>query len=326
MTLVAPYRRLRRGRAAIALTIALCATTASAQRSDEATLQAEIERQQALLERLQRGEAETEQAQTAAPARSEVDPRAAPTAPELRHLPIAIFDEDRRTIPAGAWGNRERLSVIELSLDADGDGKPELIRYLDTESNLLLRQEEDRNYDGRLDATGVYEWGDLTRRTLDDDDDGAPDGWEEYRDGRLRRREIAPARDGVRAAVYDYEGASLVLEQHDANNDGRIDREVRYQDRHRVTANEDLDRDGRPDVWYRYSVADGLELVTHIERDKQGRGRPDVFETFVPNGDRAQLARREEDVDGDGEADIVSIYRDGKLVRRELASPDLRPL
>ena len=51
-----------------------------------------------------------------------------------------------------------------------------------------------------------------------------------------------------------------------------------------------------------------------------------MFETFIADGDKAQLARREEDVDGDGQADIISIYRDGRLVRRELASPDLRPL
>jgi hypothetical protein len=63
-----------------------------------------------------------------------------------------------------------------------------------------------------------------------------------------------------------------------------------------------------------------------IERDKQGRGAPDVFETFVTRDGRAELARREEDVNGDGQADIISIYRDGKLVRREFATPDLRPL
>lgn len=325
MTLDASHRPAI-ARSTVALLAALSAAAVSAQQPGEATLRVEIERQQALLERLQRGENEAERGEAAAAAQSGVDPRSAPAAPQRRELPIAIFDEDRRTIPAGSWNNRERLSVIELSLDADGDGKPELIRYLDAESSLLLRQEEDRNYDGRLDATSTFEWGDLTRRTLDDDDDGEPDGWEEYRDGRLRRREVDRDRDGVRDAFYDYEGDSLVLEQHDADNDGRIDREIRYQDRRRTTANEDLDRDGRPDVWYRYSVTDGVELVTRIERDKQGRGRPDVFETFVPHGDEAQLARREEDVDGDGEADIVSIYRDGKLVRRELASPDLRPL
>jgi len=254
------------------------------------------------------------------------DPRTAPSAPELRSLPSAIFDEQRKTISAGTWDNHDSLEVIELALDADGDGQPELIRYLEVESTYLLRQEEDRNLDGRLDATSTFERGELTLRTLDDDDDGQSDSWEEYRNGRLHRREVDRDGDGVRDAFYDYDGHFLVLEQHDADNDSRIDRKVRYENRRRTTASEDLDRDGRPDVWYRFSVEGGVELVTRIERDKQGHGRPDVFETFVPDGDRAQLAKREEDVDGDGQADIVSIYRDGKLVRRELASPELRPL
>jgi hypothetical protein len=310
----------------VALSVLLFAAAASSQQPGDVELQAEIERQQMLLERLQHGESEQEHNSTIAGTQLGADPRIAPAAPELRELPIAIFDKEKKTIPAGTWDNDVRLSVIELKLDADGDDKPELIRYFDVESKLLLRQEEDRNYDGQLDATSTFEWGDLTQRTLDDDDDGQPDGWEVYRDGRLYRREVDRDRDGVRDAFYDYVGESLVLEQHDADNDGRIDREIRYQNRRRTTAEEDLDRDGRPDVWYQYSVESGVELVTRIERDKQGRGRPDVFETFIPDGNKAQLARREEDVDGDGEADIISIFRDGKLVRRELASPDLRPL
>jgi hypothetical protein len=300
----------------------LCGFAASAQPAGEAALKTEIERQQQLLDRLQRGETDDTPRTSGAAA----DPRSAPAAPEIRELPLAIFDEERKTIPAGTWGENERLKVIELTLDADGDGNAELIRYFDPESTFLLRQEEDRNYDGHLDAVSRFEWGDLVSRTLDDDDDGEADGWERYGDGRLQRREVDRDRDGVRDGFYHYDGGSLVLEQHDANNDGRIDREVRYQDRFRTTAEEDLDRDGRPDVWYRYAVENGVELVTRIERDKQGRGQPDVFETFVADGDRAQLARREEDLDGDGQADIISIYRDGKLVRRELASPDLRPL
>ena len=38
------------------------------------------------------------------------------------------------------------------------------------------------------------------------------------------------------------------------------------------------------------------------------------------------IARREEDVNGDGVADVKSIYEDGKLVRREISDPALVPL
>ena len=40
----------------------------------------------------------------------------------------------------------------------------------------------------------------------------------------------------------------------------------------------------------------------------------------------AVLAKREEDRNGDGTPDITSIYRNGKLVRREISDPALVPL
>lgn len=330
MTSLAPKQPRWRTHPALAATAALAmlasGAPAGAESSGADPLQTQIEEQQALLERLQRRHAaalKDEAEGTIAPFE---DPRAAPAAPALRELPAAIFDEAVKTLPEKTWGNPNRLKIRELSLDADGDGQPELIRYVDAESNLLIRQEKDRNYDGRIDATSSFEWGELVQRTLDDDDDGQPDGWEDYEKGRMRRRALDRDRDGIRDAFYDYADGSLALERHDADNDGRIDREIHYENRHRTRAEEDLDRDGRTDVWYRYEVRDGVEFVTRIERDKQGHGRPDVFETFVAEGDGSQLARREEDLDGDGQADIVSVFRKGKLVRRELASPDLRPL
>jgi len=318
------------GRNALALLLATFlvlfppAGPTNAQQSESERLQAEIEQQQALLDQLQRRHAAVQEPEPeAAPL---LDARAAPPAPSLRELPIAIFDEATETIAEGTWGNPDRMRVRRLSLDADGDGQPELIRYLSPESGLLLRQEKDRNYDGRLDEVRVFEWGAITHRALDDDDDGQPDGWEDYERDELVHRTLDRDRDGTRDAFYDYQGGSLVLERHDGDNDGRVDRTIHYRDRHRTHAEEDLDRDGRTDIWYRYGTRAGTEFVTRVERDKRGQGTANVVETFIASGDGSQLDRREEDVDGDGKTDIVSIFRDGKLVRRELASPDLRPL
>jgi hypothetical protein len=38
------------------------------------------------------------------------------------------------------------------------------------------------------------------------------------------------------------------------------------------------------------------------------------------------LAQREEDKNGDGKIDVTSVYENGKLVRREIADPNLTPL
>ena len=139
------------GRSARALALTTCLVLFSpaepgvAQQSESERLQAEIEEQQALLDQLQRRHAAVQESDPEADPAPLLDARAAPSAPPLRDLPLAIFDETNETIAEGAWGNPDRMRVRRLSLDADGDGQPELIRYLSPESGLLLRQEKDRN-------------------------------------------------------------------------------------------------------------------------------------------------------------------------------------
>ena len=52
---------------------------------------------------------------------------------------------------------------------------------------------------------------------------------------------------------------------------------------------------------------------------------PDTFETFEARDGKAVLKKREEDLNGDGEIDVTSLYRNGKLYRREILDPDLVP-
>jgi len=295
-------------------------------------MQAEIARQQEMLQRLESGEipergAELRRARPDTNALAEAtDPRVAPPAPLMRDLPLAIFETQRIEIPAGRWNNPRTLRVEKRVLDADGDGVPELVRYVDVESRLLLRQEEDRNYDGNIDTWSEYEWGEVTRRVLDSNDDGVRDTWETFQDGRMTRRESDRDNDGVRDAFYDFAEYSLVHERHDVNNDGKIDLEIEYERRRKKLALEDKDHDGRVDTWTTYGVSGGTEFVLRIERDKKGRGFADTFETFELAAGKAQLVRREEDVSGNGEIDIVSIYENGKLVRRQINDPDLLPM
>ncbi|MBW2275236.1 MAG: hypothetical protein JRG96_18370, partial [Deltaproteobacteria bacterium] len=260
------------------------------------------------------------------PADSTLDSRAAPRAPADRELPATIFEESKVTVPAQSWGNPKRLKLLQLVLDADGDGKPEIVRYVDPRSGRRVRQEEDRNYDGVMDSWVDYAGGDIAARVLDTNDDGKPDVWERYRSGVMISREVDRDDDGVQDGFYRYAGDSLVEERHDANNDGKIDLVITYERRNRLRAEEDHDRDGRTDSWTLYSVVDGVELVTRIERDKQGRGFADTFEIFEARAGKSILARREEDLNGDGKVDVVSIYRNGKLIRREISDPDLVPL
>jgi len=252
------------------------------------------------------------------------DPRVASRAPPARELPLDIFDRSDTVIPPGTWQNRESLRVSRLVLDADGDGKPELVRFVDRTSGELVREEADRNYDGVVDAWKNYQGGRLIGRILDENDDGNPDVFETYRAELLVVRELDRDDDGVRDVVYRYRGEALFEEAHDANNDGIVDLLIVYADRRRVRAEEDVDRDGRIDMWTRY--ADEGEAIARIEHDRAGRGFADTFEYFRNEGGKALLVRREQDIDGDGAVDLVSFYAEGRLRRRQIADSGLLPL
>jgi len=297
---------------------------------EEARLRRRIDEQLRAQEQLMRRSkpgASPDESGGAAPTSSDLETqtnsRIAPSAPVDRDYPPAIFDSEKVTIPAGQWGNRRKLELTALVLDADGDGKPELVRYVAPESGLLVRQEEDTNYDGVTNAWSDYEWGAVVARVLDSNDDGNPDVWERYENGLMTSKEVDRDDDGVRDAFHVYKGRSLVLEKHDANNDGRIDRVIYFEDRRRVRSEDDLDTDGRMDTWTRFTVVEGAELVSRIERDSKGRGSADTFEFFEARDGKAVILRRDQDIDGDGQIDIISYFRNGKLVRRQISDSGL---
>ena len=69
---------------------------------------------------------------------------------------------------------------------------------------------------------------------------------------------------------------------------------------------EDVDRDGRMDVWTTYVNEGGFEHVSRIERDRRGQGFADTIEIFTTSDGSSVLVRREEDLNGDGEIDVVT--------------------
>ena len=284
--------------------------------------------EQTKLLRAIRGDTDIEHTVVAAPTSSSAltDPRTASTSPTIRALPEDIFDRSQEMIAAGTWGNESSLSVTRLTLDADGDGHPELIRFVDRRTGELVRQEEDRNYDGILDAWTLYQDGAPTQRALDGNDDGNPDAFESYENGRVAIRELDRDDDGIRDVFYRYRGETLAEERHDANNDGMIDLIILYEERLRVRSEEDRDRDGRMDLWTNYINEAGLERVARVERDRKGTGVADVVDFFESQNGSTLLIRREEDLNEDGLTDVVSFYVGGRLKRRQIRDTAINPL
>ena len=251
------------------------------------------------------------------------DPRIAPRAPVDRDLPIAIFDSEEIEVPPGTFGNSDPMVIIKRSLDADRDGHPEQIRYVDKSTGKMIRKEADRDYDGALDLWQTYVGDSLDERTLDTNNDGRVDTWERYRGGRLIERVIDRNGNGGKDAFYTFSDGSLIEERHDRNDDGRPDLIVTYQDRMKIRSREDRSGDGQIDTWTTYTVVNGKELPAVIKRDSDGSGKVDIIETFEMSSGKPILAKRKEDTNGDGSIDVTSSYRNGKLFRRELADPTL---
>ena len=75
------------------------------------------------------------------------------------------------------------------------------------------------------------------------------------------------------------------------------------------------------DAWTYY---DAREIPVRVELDTNGDDKPDVFEYYEGrDASRLELVRKEEDATHNGEIDITSYYKKGKLVRKEVSNPDL---
>jgi tetratricopeptide (TPR) repeat protein len=156
------------------------------------------------------------------------------------------------------------------------------------------------------------------------------------------RAALAP--DGSELARYYFpeHHALPVLREEDSDGDGVADRWIGYAGDQRAEIWEGAAASGRPDV--RLILAgDGVSL-RRVEVDRDGNGSPervmyytggalrvqatdsnangrlDTFERFSADG---SILVREEDVNGDGEIDVRSEFRAGKLVRRAFAHDGL---
>jgi antitoxin component YwqK of YwqJK toxin-antitoxin module len=283
----------------------------------EREIEDELRRQEELLEQISKQEelqksidAEAKELENAEPA----DPLAAPAAPAERKLPDSIFDRSER--------KEGRKALLLKTLDADRDGRPEIEIAYDQKSGTQLWRKEDTDYDGAFDVENSYdERGQVQSRSEDANRDGKPDRWTTYQEGVAASAEVDRDGDGVRDGFYTYRNGWRALEEHDTNNDGKIDRRVEYADHRRSLEIEDRDLDGKLETHTFYGPGD---LPIRAEIDRDGNGTPEVWEFYEGNAaTQVALARKEEDVNGDGKVDVTSIYKNGKLVRKEVNDPSL---
>lgn len=77
----------------------------------------------------------------------------------------------------------------------------------------------------------------------------------------------------------------------------------------------DLNRDKRPDVWkFSKRDRDGKDTVIRKEKDLNGDGKVDLWETYNEDGTVPKVIW---DMDFDGRPDVTAYYEKGQLVKKE---------
>jgi hypothetical protein len=121
-----------------------------------------------------------------------------------------------------------RLVMICREADLNGDGTKDVVRQYDDEGRPL-REEADRDFDGKMDVVSYYQRGALIRREMDTDGDGIIDYKVYYEDNKPLRAE----RDLLKKSTLTvwkpsrweyYEDERLIRMGTDTDGDGRVDR------------------------------------------------------------------------------------------------------
>lgn len=139
------------------------------------------------------------------------------------------------------FGDRVRLVMICRESDLNADGRKDVIRYYD-DDGASVREDADRNFDGRIDMTTAYQDGKIVLRELDDNHDGKLDA-------KIYYDREKPAR-----AERDLAGRST-------ESAWKPDRWEYYVDGRLVRMGTDLDGDSRVDRWDRLAREDTQQAV-----------------------------------------------------------------
>lgn len=125
-------------------------------------------------------------------------------------------------------GRLARLILICREADLNGDGTKDVVRYYNDEGRPL-REEADRNFDGRMDEVTFFENGRIVRKEVDSNESGVVDTKVFYENGRpLRSERDMAGRSTASNWQPDrweyFEGGRMVRMGTDLDGDGRVDR------------------------------------------------------------------------------------------------------
>ena len=176
--------------------------------------------------------------------------------------PTAPVEAPRRRVASSCSDTGKTDTMREA--DVDGDGRPDLFKYYkevdDAErpgerKTVLVRQDIDLNWDGRLDICRYFAAnGKVDREEFDLDYDGKVDEIRTYKDGIVTLAERDRNNDGRFDVIRRYNKGKLIQKETDTNDDGQIDRWEYYDGDLLDRVGVDVDHDGKVDRWAKSSA------------------------------------------------------------------------
>lgn len=134
----------------------------------------------------------------------------------------------RKVLLSIGEGVDARRVMICRETDVDGDGRKDVIRYYDDDGRSL-REEADRNFDGRMDLAVVFQDGKIVRKEVDENNDGKIDTRIFYENAKPMRAERDLAGRSTDTTWHPdrweyYENGDMVRMGTDLDGDSRVDR------------------------------------------------------------------------------------------------------
>lgn len=142
------------------------------------------------------------------------------------------------------------------TLDSNKDGKPDHWKWFAPSNDqdkgsapILLKEEIDLNFDGKVDIRKTYVNGALEKQSMDLDFDGNFDREETYENGKLKLVEISHSFSKKKDTWKFYEQGTLTRIEKDTNADGVADEWIYYADQQIQRIGKDYNYDGLIDSW-----------------------------------------------------------------------------
>ncbi|MBK8169563.1 MAG: hypothetical protein IPK60_04375 [Sandaracinaceae bacterium] len=144
----------------------------------------------------------------------------------------------------------ERCAILDMNYD----GRVDITRFFGPDGRTVIREEDDYDFDGRMDEIRYFENGRLVNKEIDTNFDNAIDTWVWCTGAEVTRAERDRHHRGRPDQWESYERGRLLRVAYDDNRDGRPDRWENYRAGRPYQVQVDTNGDGQPDPQHNESI------------------------------------------------------------------------